>query len=324
MNSSNKKMIIGAVICIGIGAILMIAALIATGFDISKINTRKYEKKIYSVSDDFDSIKIKGGTANVYLELSQDNQCRIEAMETEKISYNTEVVDGELIISVDNNEKWYEGIVFFLLEEEKMVIQLPENEYEMLLIKKGSGSVKISDNINVKDVDITTNSGDVKMSGIKKSENINIDTDSGYVKLSDIEKTDNINIKTTSGDVKLTDIEKSKNISIKANSGEIKISNSTANDIQLQSNSGDIETKKLLAEGSYTVQTNSGEVDLSKNDAEEFNIKTNSGDVSCSFLTDKIFITHSNSGDIHVPYSSTGGKCEIKTNSGDIRVKIKD
>lgn len=323
MNSSNKKMIISSVICMVIGAILMLTAFIAVGFDYSKINTRQFEKKMYSISDDFDSVKVKGGTANVYFELSEDNQCRIEAMETEKISYNAKVENGELIISVDNKEMWYENIVFFLLEEEKMIIKLPEREYEKLMIKKGSGSVKISDNINIKDVEITSNSGDVKLSGIK-SENVNIDNGSGYVKLSNIEKTDNINIKSKSGDVKLSDIEKAKTISLKANSGEIKVNDCTAKDIQLQTNSGDIETKELLAEGSISVQTNSGEVDLSKNDAEEFNIKTNSGDVSCSFLTDKIFIAHSNSGDIHVPDSVSGGKCEIKTNSGDIRVKIKD
>lgn len=324
MNSSNKKIIIGSVICMVIGAILMLAVFIAVGFDLSKINTRHLEKKMYSLSDDFDSIKVDIGDANVYFVLSEDNNCRIETMETKNMSYDIEVIDGELIISVNNNEKWYDRMVFFSWEEEKMIIQLPKSEYEMIYVKNKYGDVKISDKLSITDVDITVNSGDVKLSGIKNSENINVDSNSGDVKLSNIEKADNINIKSKSGYIKLSDIEKSKTVSLKANSGDIKVNDCTAKDIQLQTNSGDVETKKLLAESSIVVQTNSGEVDLSKNDAEEFNIKTNSGDVTCSFLTDKIFITHSNSGDIHVPDSVSGGKCEIKTNSGDIRVKIKN
>lgn len=304
MDFSKKKMTLCAIIFIVIGLMLILISFISTGFDFSKINTYNLEKKMYSVTDDFDSIKMQGGSANVYFALSDDNQCYIETMETEKMSYSIEVTDKELTISVDDKGKWYDNITVFSWKEEKMIVYLPKSEYEALAVKCGSGDVRISDNINITEVDIITGSGSVKISDIRKSKNISIDT--------------------KSGDVKLSDIENAKNVSIKTNSGEIKAVNCEADDIQMCTKSGDIDGKNIIAGNNIDIQANSGDVDLNNSDAETLNIKTNSGDVSCSLLTDKVFVTKTGSGEVYVPHSTIGGICEIKTGSGDIKVKIKD
>ena len=57
-------------------------------------------------------------------------------------------------------------------------------------------------------------------------------------------------------------------------------------------------------------------------DAAELFVESDTGDVKGSLLTDKVFITESDTGRVNVPKTVTGGKCEIITNTGDIEIVI--
>jgi DUF4097 and DUF4098 domain-containing protein YvlB len=63
-------------------------------------------------------------------------------------------------------------------------------------------------------------------------------------------------------------------------------------------------------------------VKFEKSDAAELSIKTDTGDVTGTLLTEKIFDAKSSTGDVDVPKTGSGGKCEIRTGTGDIRIKI--
>ena len=41
-----------------------------------------------------------------------------------------------------------------------------------------------------------------------------------------------------------------------------------------------------------------------------------------SLLSDKVFITETDTGNVNIPKTTDGGKCEIKTDTGDIKIKI--
>ena len=41
------------------------------------------------------------------------------------------------------------------------------------------------------------------------------------------------------------------------------------------------------------------------------------------FLTEKIFIAKTDTGEIKVPETTSGGKCKITTDTGDIKIEIK-
>ena len=57
-------------------------------------------------------------------------------------------------------------------------------------------------------------------------------------------------------------------------------------------------------------------------DAAELEISTDTGDVKGSLLTEKVFITRSDTGRIRVPETVTGGKCKITTDTGNIEIEI--
>lgn len=57
-------------------------------------------------------------------------------------------------------------------------------------------------------------------------------------------------------------------------------------------------------------------------DASEIFVRTGTGNVTGSLLTDKVFLTQTDTGTVEVPQTITGGRCEIRTDTGDIELKI--
>ena len=86
---------------------------------------------------------------------------------------------------------------------------------------------------------------------------------------------------------------------------------------------GDITLKNVIATEKFSIETDTGDVRFESSDAAEIFIETDTGDIIGSLLTDKIFITHTDTGRVDVPKTVTGGRCEIITDTGDIVLKIK-
>ena len=86
---------------------------------------------------------------------------------------------------------------------------------------------------------------------------------------------------------------------------------------------GDLLLDQVIVSEKLSAERSTGDVKLDHCDAGEINIVTDTGDVSGSLLTEKIFIVRTDTGDIDVPRSASGGICEIKTDTGDIMINIK-
>ena len=59
-------------------------------------------------------------------------------------------------------------------------------------------------------------------------------------------------------------------------------------------------------------------------DAQSIFVKASTGEVAGTLLSLKVFITKSSTGDVYVPDSITGGRCEITTSTGDIEIRFAD
>ena len=73
-----------------------------------------------------------------------------------------------------------------------------------------------------------------------------------------------------------------------------------------------------------TLRRSTGDVELNACDAGGLSLKTTTGDVTGTLLSEKVFITDTSTGDVSVPKTTSGGKCEISTTTGDIRIDIVD
>lgn len=78
----------------------------------------------------------------------------------------------------------------------------------------------------------------------------------------------------------------------------------------------------VIATEKLSIERTTGDVEFDDSDAADIFVKTGTGDVTGSLLTDKVFITQTDTGDVDVPQAITGGRCEINTNTGDIKTKI--
>ena len=80
--------------------------------------------------------------------------------------------------------------------------------------------------------------------------------------------------------------------------------------------------KDVLASVDFSIQTSTGDVSLDRCDAQSIKIETSTGDVRGNLKSEKIFFTHTSTGKVNVPKTTSGGTCEITTSTGDIEIDI--
>lgn len=85
---------------------------------------------------------------------------------------------------------------------------------------------------------------------------------------------------------------------------------------------GSIVLDRAVAAEAFSIKRSTGNVRFDNCDAAKIFVETSTGKVSGSLPTDKVFLTHTDTGNIDVPASVTGGKCEISTNTGNIQISI--
>jgi len=85
---------------------------------------------------------------------------------------------------------------------------------------------------------------------------------------------------------------------------------------------GDISLDHVIAAERFSINRSTAGIRLDSADAAEIFMETDTGDVTGTLLTDKVFITQTDTGGVDVPKTETGGRCEIITNTGNIRISV--
>ena len=137
-------------------------------------------------------------------------------------------------------------------------------------------------NISAGELDFTTTTGEVQLANVICEGNINIDVSTGKVNLTDIQ---------------------CKNLTSKGSTGNIIMTN-------------------VVATEKFSIKRSTGNVNFEDSDANEILVDTSTGNVKGTLLTDKVFITHTDTGRVNVPKSVTGGKCEISSDTGNIKIEV--
>lgn len=150
---------------------------------------------------------------------------------------------------------------------------------------------------------------------------LSVETDTGDITLPKDFSFKNIEIDGDTSDVScfasVSDI-----IEIELSTGDINIDTVTTGKLDLSTSTGDITLKNVISTDSLSIETDTGDVEFKDSDADKIYVETSTGDVTGTLLSEKVFITQSNTGRIRVPKTTTGGKCEIETDTGDIKITI--
>ena len=285
MKKAVKITIIVSVILVLAGVICFAAGAANVGFDFRELSTKaEYIKKNKETDKEFSDIYVSTIDDDIELRKSEDNKTRIEyyVREGDEEGYYFDMDKG-LRIEQKENEKWYEKIKLFEFNEShKLIIFLPEKNYDEINAASVSGNYKSTVPLKIKnDISINLISGNITAEKIEADRKINLYSTSGNIHIDSI-KSNNISILSVSGDADIKNIDAKDSAEIKTTSGSIKLNKASAEKkFTAESISGDIEGKTGLG-GTYSAESVSGEIRIPDNDKQsqcQYKFKTVSGDI---------------------------------------------
>lgn len=312
--------LIAAASLVLIGCVILVGVMTNLEWDFMKLSTNKYETNDHEINEEFLSVLIDTNTADIKLLPSEDSKCRVECYEQKNLTHSVSVNDGELLIKVEDTRAWYEhiGINF---GEPKITVYLPKTEYSSLTVKGSTGDVDIPNNFKFGRIDISVSTGDVT-NYASADEDIKIKTTTGKIFVEDV-SAGRLDLSVSTGTVTVSETSVEGDISVEVSTGKTKLTNVTCKDLFSDGDTGDIDMVNLIAEGTLSVERSTGDVKFDGCDASEIFVETDTGDVKGSLLSEKLFITETDTGRVEVPHSVEGGRCEISTDTGDIKISIK-
>ena len=302
-----------------IARIFLISIFSMALLTLTACGSSNYKTNIHEVNEDFHSIFIKTDTADIAFVLSDDEMCKVVCYEEEKNSHFVGVENDTLTINLLNDKNWYDyvGINF---ANPKITVYLSESKYFSLVIEESTGDIEIPKDLEFKNIDISLSTGDV-MCYASALEDIKITTSTGDISLESI-RAASLNLCVSTGRVTISDVTCEKDITIKLSTGKTYLTDTVCQNLISHGSTGDISLKNVISKEKISIERSTGDVTFIDSDAAELFIMTDTGDVEGSLLTNKVFIIQSDTGNIDVPESITGGRCEITTDTGDIKISF--
>lgn len=299
MIRSGNIWFLAAVILVAVGALIFVGALAAVHFDFTEFSTQKFQTNTYEFNENFENISVDVKTATVIFVPSDEEVCRIECFEEDKLTHSVKIQDGTLMVYTVDNRKWYDHIVISF-KTPTVTIYLPEEVYDSLSVVTKTGNIEIPDGFCFETVTITGTTSSITCNA-SVSKCIELNTTTGNISLGSSE-TETIELSATTGKVTANDI--------------------ACNKLTAETSTGQIFLQNVIAEESIQAETSTGGVIFEGCDASDIAVKTSTGSVEGTLLSEKIFDVHTATGSIRVPDTTSGGRCEITTGTGNIEISL--
>lgn len=320
MRKTTKVWLIIAASLVLIGCILFVGIMSALRWDFKKLSTVEYETNTYEINETFDDISINTDTADIVFAFSDDGKCRVECHEEENAKHSVTVEDGILTIEVIDERSLFDYIANISFDSTKITIYLPKAEYTSLLIQEDTGDVEIPKDFTFKDIDISLSTGDVDFCA-SASEMIKIETSTGDIRVENI-SAGSLELSVTTGKVTVSSVTCKGDVTVGVSTGNVYLTDIACKSVVSSGSTGDISLDNVIAAENFSIERSTGDIKFDSSDAAEIFVETSTGYVTGTLLTDKVFITQTDTGRVDVPKTATGGRCEINTDTGDIKINI--
>ncbi len=302
MRKTTKTSLLIAVLLILAGGVLFVCTMAALHWDFNVLSTIRYETTTYVVTEDFQNIAINSETADILLLPSYDGNCRVVCDEETDTKYIVEVVDGTLTIEFVSDKSFSDYIrnIGINLRTPKLTLYLPKAEYKNLVIREDTGDIKLMADFRFESLDLSLHTGDVACFA----------SVSGQLKIKT--STGNIRVENVTADI----------LDLTVSTGDVQLENIRCNMLRTSGDTGSILLKDVIATETLSIIRTTGDVRFDGADAATIFVETDTGHITGTLLSEKRFLPQSDTGDIEVPKTSSGGKCEIITSTGDIKLTI--
>lgn len=298
-----------------LGMVILLLTAHAVNWNFAGFSTSVYNK----VDSEFDSISINTDTADIEFLPSDNGNCRVICYESEKVKHVVSVVDRVLTVSVEDGRKWYEHLNIGF-RTPRLTVYLPKSEYALLVIRESTGDVKMPQGFTFGRVDISVSTGDVEWSA-SVTDSVKIKANTGDICVEDT-SVGSLDLSVTTGRVSVSDVTVAGDVTVGVSTGKTDLEDVKCQNLISNGSTGDMLLEDVIAGGKFSIERSTGDVKFEECDAAEIFVRTDTGDIRGSLLTDKVFITKTDTGKIRVPTSSVGGRCELITDTGDIYIRI--
>ncbi|MBE7059090.1 MAG: DUF4097 domain-containing protein [Ruminococcaceae bacterium] len=319
MSKKTKIWLVTAFSLTLIGCIIFAGVMTLLKWDFTKLSTEKLETNNYEISGNYKDISITTDTADVTFEICNETKTSVKCFEPKNIKHLVSVKDGTLMIKVIDNRKWYEYIGIFS-GSPKITVYIPQGEYGALKLCGSTGDVKIPKNLKFENIDISQSTGNVT-NFASATKSINIKTSTGDILTQNI-FANSLKLSVSTGKITAYNISGSDTFEFNVSTGKTQITDIKCKNLISSGNTGNITMKNVIATEKFSVKRTTGKVRFENCDASEIFMETDTGNVIGSLLSDKVFITNTDTGNINVPKTTIGGKCEITTDTGDIKITV--
>ena len=319
MEKKTKIGFIVAGVLILIGIAIFVTALGMLNWDFKNLSTIQYETSTYAISEDFHDLSVVTDTADIRFLPAEDGKCTVICEEEDNAKHAVEVKDGKLTITLQNKKAWrdYIGINF---RSPKIVVYLPQEQYGDVKIQGSTCDVDITKDFSFASLDISVSTGDVK-NYASASGSVKIKTSTGHISVEKI-SAGTLELKVNTGDVTVCEVTCEDDVKLTVSTGNASLSGILCSNLTTNGDTGDLFLSNVIATGKFCIERTTGDVKFDACDAAELMVETDTGDVIGSLLSAKIFFAEAETGSVHVPKTTTGGRCEITTSTGDIRITI--
>ena len=319
MGRKTKISLVIAASLVVIGCMVFGGAMTVLKWDFTKLATVQYETNDYEISEDYKDISITTDTTDVVFVPSENEKTLVVCHEQNNVKHSVTVQDGTLVIAVQDMRKWYEhiGVNF---GTPKITVYLPNAEYGALSMQGSTGNVKIPKDFRFARLDILVSTGSVT-NFASAADEMHIKTSTGNICVEGI-SAGALDLSVSTGKVTVSNVACRDDITVKGTTGKANLTHVTCRNLTSSGSTGSVSMENVTATGGFSISRSTGNVKFRGCDAAEITVKTDTGNVTGSLLTDKVFITQSDTGSIDVPRTITGGKCEITTDTGNIRLTV--
>ncbi len=319
MSKKLKIWLITGASLILIGAIIFLGAMTMLKWDFSKLSTVKFETNKYELSENFKDISISTKTADIHFVPSEDSRISVVCYEETKVKHSVSVKENALVIETVDTRKWYDYININFVTP-KITVNIPAEKYGKLLISNSTGNAEVPKDFTFEEIEISESTGDVNCYASALGE-IKIKTSTGNIKLKDV-SSGGLKLTVSTGNIIAENSICNGNVILNSTTGDTTLSNLECENIESNGSTGNLILNNVIVKNKISAKRSTGDINIEKCDASELFLKTSTGNVKGSLLSDKIFFTESSTGDINVPKSTTGGKCEVTTSTGNITFTI--
>lgn len=259
MSKKTKIWLLTAACLVLLGGILFVGGMGMSGWDVTKLESTKYETNSYAPETAIMDIRVTTKTADVILRPSDREEISVVCYEQNRAKHEVSVKDGVLEIRLVDQRKWYDHIGIHF-GTPKITLSIPQGQYGALMIQANTGKITVPKEFGFETVDISLSTGDVTCEASVRG-HMKLRTTTGNIRLQDV-TADSMELATSTGDITLT----------RCDAGVLKIEATTGN-----------ITGSLLSPKTFTAKATTGKVNVPEH--------TTGGSCEITTSTGNIYIT---------------------------------